>query len=260
MSIARDTASTPREKRLSKGDIRAGRWQWQNGWMCGRFARYTPRKDFAKLAGLPVDDGMPFGETIPSWNTAPGMACTLVRTQIEYQPEMVNLPWGFIAHWCEQRPARRPINAKLETAAELPIWKRVFKYRRCLVAADGWFEWREEGGKKVPYYLCYSDRRPFFLGGLWDSWNGPDGEVPTFAILTQPPVESIAHIHDRMPVIVPPEHYAAWLSKEVSDPYQVKELCLSPAHGELTAYRVSTAVNYAAANGPQLIEPVELAE
>lgn len=225
--------------------------------MCGRYARYTTRKEFAQLAGLPVEPLKPWGETIPSWNTAPGTTCTLVL-QVLGRPEadMVNFWWGFIPHWSKGRPNTRPINAKLETADQARMWRRVLRFRRCLVAADGWYEWRVEDGQKQPYFLCYRDRRPFFFAGLWDEWHGPDGVVPTFAILTQPPVPDIADIHDRMPVIIPSESYAAWLDKDVSDPAAVRDLCRPPAPNELFAYKVSRVVNRPDTDGPELIEPL----
>lgn len=224
--------------------------------MCGRYARYTSRKDFAQLAGVPLDPNMPYGETLPSWNVAPGRACALVRQPLGGQRELVNLTWGLIPHWARERPTTRPINARIETAAEKPMFRRVFRYRRCLVATDGWYEWRLEEGGKQPYFLCFADRRPFFFGGLWDERQGSDGLVPTFAILTRSPASSIAHIHDRMPVIIVPDAYDAWLDKEVSDPKQVAALCEPPAAADLIAYRVSRKVSKASADGSELVLPV----
>ena len=225
--------------------------------MCGRFARYTSRKTFAQLAGVPHDPAMPFGETLPSWNVAPGRACALVRQPLDHARELVNLTWGFIPHSAKERPAIRPINARIETVAEKPMFRRVFLYRRCLVATDGWYEWRLENGVKQPYFLCFDDRRPFFLGGLWDVWAGPQGEVPTFTILTRPPAPNIAHIHDRMPVIIAPATYEPWLDKGFDDPERVRALCDPPAPNNLIAYRVSRQVNRAAAEGPELITAIE---
>lgn len=225
--------------------------------MCGRYARFTTRKEFAKLAGLQVGELKPYGETIPGWNVAPGTACSLVRQVLgRAQADMDSIWWGFIPHWSKERPTTKPINAKLETADRLPMWRRVFRYRRCLVATDGWYEWRAEEGGKQPYFVCYRDRRPFFFGGVWDEWIGPEGDVPTFAIVTQPAMPEIAWLHDRMPVIIPPENYAAWLDKDVADSGRVTALCRPPASGELMAYKVSRAVNRPANDGPELIAPV----
>jgi putative SOS response-associated peptidase YedK len=226
--------------------------------MCGRYARYTPTREFERLAGLAIDERLEFCGPLPSWNMAPGQACPLVYHVLGWtQPTLVSLYWGFIPHWAEQRPSKRPINARLETADQLPTWKRVFRFRRCLVAADGWYEWRDEDGGKQPYFHCYRDRRPFFFAGLWDEWKGRDGTVPTFAILTEPATTAeIAAVHDRMPVIVPPQSYAAWLDKGVSDPATVKTLCQPPAPNDLVVYKVSRAVNRPDADGPELIEPL----
>lgn len=224
--------------------------------MCGRYARYTPTREFEYLAGLAVDDRQPFTGQLPSWNMAPGQACPLIYHLLGWsEPTLVSLYWGFIPHWAPERPSKRPINAKFETADQVRTWKRVFRYRRCLVAADGWYEWRTEHGKKQPYYLCFEDRRPFFFGGLWDEWAGPDGVVPTFAVLTQPPVPAIAEIHDRMPLIVPPESYGAWLDKNVSATADIMALCRPPEG--LVAYRVGTAVNRPENDWPELIAPLD---
>ncbi len=170
---------------------------------------------------------------------------------------MGNLIWGLIPHWAKERPVARPINARLETAAEKQMYKRIFRYRRCLVATDGWYEWLPTPEGKKPYFLRFTDHRPFFFGGLWNEWTGREGVVPTFTILTQAALPEIAQIHDRMPVIVTPAHFSAWLDKEVFEPADVLALCRPPEPGELQAYRVSTAVNRPDSNGSELIEPIE---
>lgn len=226
--------------------------------MCGRYAQYTSRKTFAQLAGVPLDSAMPFGETLPSWNVAPGRACALVRLKLgHHQRELVNLTWGLIPHWAKERPATRPINARIETAAEKPVFRRVFRYRRCLVAADGWYEWRLEQGAKQPYFLCFEDLRPFFFGAVWDEWQSTDGLTPTFAILTRPPTPNIVQIHDRMPVVIAPESYDAWLNKNFDDPARIAALCVPPAPNNLIAYRVSHKVSTASADGAELIIPLD---
>lgn len=224
--------------------------------MCGRFARWTPRRDFARLAGLAVDEARPFGETVPSWNIAPGRACALVRRELGRDPGLDNLTWGFIPHWATEKPSRRPINARLETAHQLPTFRRCFKFRRCLVATDGWYEWVSTPEGKQPYFHCLADRQPFFFGGMWDSWTAPEGEViQTFTILTQPAAPAIAAIHDRMPVIIHPDAYAAWLDKDVTDPAVLASLCATPQ--DLIAYPVGRQVNRADVDGPELVEPLD---
>lgn len=217
------------------------------------------RKAFAQLAGEPFDPSMPFGETLPSWNVTPGRACALVRQNLGDRPELVNLTWGLVPHWAKERPATRPINARIETVAEKPMFRRIFRYRRCLAAADGWYEWRLENGAKQPYFLCFEDRRPFFFGGLWDEWQEPDGLAPTFTILTRPPAPNIAHIHDRMPVIIASEAYDAWLDKGFDDPARIAALCKPPAPNTLIAYRVSRQVSQPETDGPELIAPLDAA-
>ena len=227
--------------------------------MCGRYTQHTSRKTFAQLAGVPLNPSMPFGETVPSWNVAPGRACALVRQKLGHQRELVNLIWGFIPHWAKERPATRPINARIETAAEKPMFRRVLRYRRCLVGTNGWYEWRLEDGAKQPYFLCIEDHRPFFFGGVWDEWQGADGLVPTFAILTRPPAPAIAQIHDRMPVIIAPGAYDAWLDKGFDDPARIAGLCEPPTPNDLIAYRVTRQVSKAGADGSELIAPLDAA-
>lgn len=226
--------------------------------MCGRYVQYTRRKTFAQLAGVPLDPDKPFGETVPGWNIAPGRACALVRQPLDRERELVNLTWGFIPHWAKERPTVRPINARSETAGEKAMFRRVFRYRRCLVAADGWYEWRMEDAIKQPYFLSFEDRRPFFFAGLWDEWQGPDGLVPTFTILTRSPAPNIAHIHDRMPVIISPDAYDPWLDKSVAEPTQIHALCDQPVATDLIAYGVSRKVSQAGADGPGLIVPLDV--
>lgn len=223
--------------------------------MCGLYARFTSRERFAELAGV-RRTGLPIGETVPSWNIAPSRACALVRCQLEHAPELVNLVWGLVPHWAKAVSQTRLINARLETAADKPMFRRVFRYRRCLVAADGWYEWRVEEGKKQPYFLCRADREPFFFAGVWDEWGEGVERLPTFAILTTDASSpNLAAIHDRQPVIVPPAAYAAWLDKAVSDPDTVRALCPPPGPGELIAYPVSPAVGRADRDGPELVLP-----
>jgi len=226
--------------------------------MCGRFVRFTPRKTFAEMAGIDVS-ALPVGETHPSWNIAPGRACTLVRHTLEAgRPVLESFLWSLIPHWSESRPTLKPINARIETAGVQPMFRRVFRYRRCLVAADGWMEWRQESAGKQPYFICRQDRRPFFFGGLYDEWRAPgvEGIIPTFTILTQDAIPSIGSIHDRMPVIVQPEHYAAWMDKGITEAVDVMALCKPPDAGELLAYRVSKAVNSPKVDKEELIMPL----
>ena len=224
--------------------------------MCGRFVRHTSVREFTKLAGL-LTDGRQAGEISPSWNIAPGRACVLVRHQLDHDSsDIVSLLWGLIPNWAKERPPTRPINARIETAADKPMFKRLVRYRRALIAADGWYEWQQTPSGKVPHFIRFKDGRPFFFGGIWDEWKGPDGiAVPTFAILTRPAIEGITEIHDRMPVIVPPHYYAAWLDKSISDPSDVLEICSldTPPSELINGYPVSGAVNKATEDGPQLI-------
>lgn len=226
--------------------------------MCGRYARFTPQATFDRLAGFNTSAESQTAPP-PSWNSAPGATCALICRELDQPPAWGNQIWGLIPHWAKQRPSARPINARLETAAEKQMYKRIFRLRRCLIAADGWYEWHATTQGKQPYYLHYQDARPFFFGGLWNEWVGPDNAMPirTFTILTQPATPDISPLHPRVPVIVPSEHYADWLNKEIWMPQDVQSLCTPPALGELCADRVSTAVNRTDGNRAEFIQPLE---
>lgn len=221
--------------------------------MCGRFARWTSRRDFAALAGLQIG-GAHVGETVPSWNITPGRACAVVRRELGRQTAIDQILWGLVPHWIESPPPRRPVNARIESVAENRYFRRCFKYRRALVAADGWYEWTDTPAGKEPWFHRLADAQPMFFGGVWDEWRDAEGKsIVTFAILTQPAVPAIAAIHDRMPVVLRPEAYEAWLDKDVTDAAAVR--ALSPPRQDVVAYRVSRRVNRSDTDGPDLVEP-----
>jgi len=150
--------------------------------------------------------------------------------------------------------------AGAESVAEKPAFKRLFESRRCLVVADGFYEWRREGkgkgAKKTPMYIRLASGRPLTFAGLWDAWKQPDGTpLKTFTILTTDASASIADIHDRMPVILSPADRARWLDREV-DPEELRELLGPYPPEELVHWEVSRVVNAPANDVPECIEPV----
>jgi putative SOS response-associated peptidase YedK len=147
------------------------------------------------------------------------------------------------------------INARSETAAQKPSFRVPFRRGRCLVPADGFFEWRNEGGRKVPFWIHMEDRGPFTLAGLWDRWEGPEGEaLETFTILTTESNELLRPIHDRMPVIVAPEARARWLDPGLS--LQELPALLRPFPARTLAVReVSTRANSPRNDDPSILDP-----
>lgn len=214
--------------------------------MCGRFARTSSKQRVAeemKVQRFAVED------LAPRYNIAPSQP---LDTIVSHHGERALGPmtWG-LAVASQGRP---PINVRSESAAVQPQTRDLFRSRRCLVVADGFYEWHQEGDARVPYYLHLRDGGPFAFAGLWTP--SPKPEAPaTCAILTCRPNEMVKRIHDRMPVILTPEGRDVWLDASRS----IDELraVLAPLPAEaMEAYEVSTYVNAARNDGPQCIEPV----
>jgi putative SOS response-associated peptidase YedK len=164
--------------------------------------------------------------------------------------------WGLLPSWVKD-PAERhhPINAKAETAAILPMFRQAYRKSRVLVPADGFYEWKALAGGKQPYLIRMRDGSPFGMAGLLEHWQGPEGEVVTFAILTTEPNPLMAEIHNRMPVIVRPEDYGLWLDPALGDADSLRPLAAPFPAQFMEAYPVSRKVGNPANEGPGLIEP-----
>lgn len=191
----------------------------------------------------------------PRYNVAPGTPIPVVRLNGEAARELSLLRWGLVPFWAEdERIGYKMINARSETAAKKPSFRDAFAKRRCLIPATGYYEWQkldETGKKKQPYHITLPDDGPFAMAGLWE--RNLKGETPrlTCTILTTVAGEDTRHIHDRMPVILSPEHYRVWLGEDAGD---VGAL-LRPKRG-LLATPVSSLVNNPRNEGPALVEPV----
>lgn len=170
------------------------------------------------------------------------------------------LVWGLIPSWAKDPSiGNRMINARVETLAEKSAFRDALRLRRCLVVADGFYEWRREGRAKQPFYIRRSDGALLAMAGLWDRWLSPDGEiVETFTVVTKPAVPPVSEIHDRMPAILVEAHHATWLDAEVSENDVLFE-ALAAASPPLVAVPVSTFVNKPANDGPECIEPIAVA-
>ncbi|MCB1056336.1 MAG: SOS response-associated peptidase, partial [Acidobacteria bacterium] len=167
--------------------------------------------------------------------------------------------WGLIPHWAKDPSiGNRLINARAETAAEKPAFRSSFSKRRCLVPADGFYEWQKTGGRKQPFYLQLKEHRPFAFAGLWARWKASEDEtVQSFTLLTTTPNEVAAKVHDRMPVILPPESYDRWLDPELHDREALEALLLPYPAEAMEAYPVSTLVNSPQNDDPRCIEPID---
>src|SRR5437867_4454934 len=222
--------------------------------MCGR---YTLKTQVERLS-----EKFQFPEIIPlkpRYNIAPSQSVAVVRLlPDDTDRTLAMLRWGLLPAWVKD-PAKvqQPINAKAETVAEKPMFREAFKRRRCLVPADGFYEWRQEGGRKQPVYICMRDGEPFAIAGLWEHWEGKDGEViGSCTILTTEPNELLAPIHNRMPVILDPKEYEQWLDPASQQGDRLKPLLLPYPHDQMTAYPVSLRVNNPRNDDRTCIEPI----
>ncbi len=217
--------------------------------MCGRYALYGPRSRSRTEA-----DYFSNLEQIPgSWNVAPGQTLPITRISKDGAIEQVTARWGLIPYWAkDEKIAYKCINARSETAATSPAFRGAYKSRRrCLVPACGFYEWHKHPAGKQPYYITSTDESLLAFAGLWDVWKKPDGEaLTTFAILTTEPNQLTRRIHDRMPVILEPEHYREWMVAE--DPRELLRPCPDDM---LQCFPVSTRVNTPRNNAPDLIAP-----
>jgi putative SOS response-associated peptidase YedK len=219
--------------------------------MCGRLALFSDPVALARHFGLAE---VPL--LAPRWNVAPRQPLCIVRhDEAGDAPLASEVAWGLLPAWADPaKPGPRPINARSESAASKPMFRDAWRHRRCLVPADGWYEWTPGVGGKDPWYFALPDGTPLGLAGLWAAWRGADGRVvESAAILTRPATPELAALHERMPALVDPADYAAWL-----DPEQPGEaLMLDPALArEVRARRVSRRVNAAQHDGPDLLEPL----
>lgn len=250
--------------------------------MCGRYASSRKPEDLAEE--FEIDRGT-VTETVteplpPDFNVAPTKEVYAVVTRPSATDEPEDAPgerqlrvlrWGLVPFWAKD-PAigSRMINARMETVDEKPAFRRAFAKRRCLIPADGYYEWypteqKTKAGKpmKQPFFIHPKDGSVLAMAGLYEIWRDPtrDDDDPqrfrwTCTVLTTSAEDSVGHIHDRMPLLVERERYAAWLDPSSSDPDGLRGLLVPAAPGRLEAYPVSTQVNSVRNNGPELVEPL----
>lgn len=219
--------------------------------MCGRFTLSQPADAIAIAFNL---DHVP--ELEPRYNIAPTQSvATVLQTSAESKPQLKLLRWGLIPSWAKD-PAigSRLINARSETVSEKPSFRTALRRRRCLIVADGFYEWQRQESKKQPYYFRLQNKQPFGFAGLWEHWRSPDGEeIDSCTIITTEANELMQSIHDRMPVILDPQDYNLWLDPTVQQPDQLQHLLHPYASDAMTSYPVSTLVNKPTNNNAELI-------
>jgi putative SOS response-associated peptidase YedK len=228
--------------------------------MCGRF-RLARSKELLEEAFGAVDGSVPV-EWSPRYNVAPGQPIVAVR-QDAARPvrELVPLRWGLIPSWAKESSiGYKMINARAETAAEKPAFRDAMKRRRCLIPADGFYEWKKEGKQKLPYCFTLSDDEIFAFAGLWERWRSPAGEpVESCTILTTEPNELAREIHDRMPVILPPDAYELWLDPGFARVDELKAMLQPYPARVMRRFRVSDRVNQVKYDDPACAAEVDAA-
>lgn len=222
--------------------------------MCGRYFLHSTADKLSALFGE-----MPMPVLEPRYNIAPSQPVPVVRQNPAGRREMVLLRWGLVPSWSKGPDSRYSmINARAETVAQKPAYRSAFRYKRCLIPADGFYEWRAAGKGKQPYVLRPRDGRPLALAGLWEHWQDADGnELESCTILVREANSQVKAVHERMPVIMTPDSYDLWLDTHAQKPQPLETLLAVQQAPELDIYPVGRAVNNPKADSAALLEPIE---
>ena len=225
--------------------------------MCGRFVGFRRIEEL--MGYFPID--VANVAATENFNVAPTQEI-LAIVRHEGQNHLEKLNWGLVPFWAKDTSiGHRMINARSETAATKPSFRTAFKSRRCLILADGFYEWAGEKGQKQPMYLTLPNGRPFAFAGLWEAWDN-QGKEPTpyrsATILTREASESVMPIHNRMPVILKPGAYQFWLDRENQDVRLLQDLMQQQIYTKLKSIPVSKQVNSVKVNRPGNIRPVDI--
>jgi putative SOS response-associated peptidase YedK len=252
--------------------------------MCGRYASSRRPEDLVEEFEI---DKVEVKETLAAdYNVAPTKQVYAVLQRprdteeaggdrASGERQLRTVKWGLVPFWAKDPSiGNKMINARMETVHEKPAFRRAFAARRCLLPADGYYEWyateqKTKAGKplKQPFFIHPADGSVMAMAGLYEIWRDPtrDEDDPqrfqwTCTVLTTTAEDSVGHIHDRMPLLVEPDRYAAWLDPSHSDVDELKKLLVPAAPGRLEAYPVSTQVNSVRNNGPELLDPLDAVE
>jgi len=224
--------------------------------MCGRFVITSPPAALRQAFGYVEQPNFP-----PRYNVAPTQPVPVVILE-NGDRHFRLMRWGFIPAWTKDpRKTSLMINARSETVQDKPAFKNAIKRRRCLVPADGYYEWQDAGGRRRPYFIYRRDGRPVGFAALAETWVGPNGEeMDSVAIVTAPASPDLAVLHHRVPVTISPEDFERWLDCRADNAESVMALLPGPRAGEFAWHQVSRRVNHAASDDAQLILPITDAE
>ncbi len=223
--------------------------------MCGRYAFFSPAEAVRRLFAL---DAVP--ELRPRYNIAPTQDVAAVRVTPAGGRTLVLLHWGLVPRWARERAiGNRMINARAETLAVKPAFRDAFRHRRCLVLADGWYEWQAAPGGRQPWFIRARDAGPMALAGLWERWTDPADGAPleSCTLVTTDATAPLRRIHDRMPVVLPEEHWPRWLDPGFADAAALGSMLGAGDPARFEAWPVSRAVNSPRNEGAELVEPLD---
>ncbi|GAC1546716.1 MAG: SOS response-associated peptidase [Herpetosiphon sp.] len=221
--------------------------------MCGRYTLKSSPQAIADHFMLPEVPTL-----APHFNIAPSVDVPVVLAAEHQERSLHFLRWGFIPAWADDAAiGNRMINARSETVASSPAFRNAFRSRRCLVIADGFYEWQKSGTVKQPFHYRMSDGLPFAFAGLWEEWKRGDGpSIVSCTIVTTEANEVVRPVHNRMPVILPPEHYDRWLGHEKIDVAGLSALLQPYASESMTGYPVTPLVNNPRNDAPECVQPL----
>ncbi len=219
--------------------------------MCGRFSLFAPAEQLQAIFHISNMSDLPYA---PRYNIAPSQdVLTVIYDGRERRGGF--LRWGLIPSWLKSPKSKYTmINARAETVNEKPSFKRLLANRRCLIIADGFYEWKKKNGTKQPYRITMKNQRPFAFAGLWDRWEGENQILTTCTIITTAANDVVQPIHERMPMILTEEQQAIWLNPSIQDPYVLKENLQPHPPEKMTAYKVSALVNSPKNDMPEIIQ------
>ncbi len=220
--------------------------------MCGRYALYAdPETLVARFDLWRTPD------LRPRYNIAPSQEIPAIRRSREGRRELTLLRWGLVPHWATETSGHSMINARAETVATKPAFRGAFRWRRCLIPADGFYEWKKAGRIRQPYFIRPKDGLPLAFAGLWEEWRSPDGQaIGSCAIIVTRANALLQPIHDRMPVILEPHAYGPWLSTDLTDTEDLTQLLVPFPPENMKAYPVDRWVNNPRNEGAACVGPV----
>jgi putative SOS response-associated peptidase YedK len=221
--------------------------------VCGRFTQQRPTAELAAL----FDAEPPPAELLPTYNLAPTDEAAVIVERGDRRAIRA-YRWGLIPSWAkDEKIASKLFNARAETLATSGAFRESFRRRRCIVPADGFYEWQRSGGARQPFLIHRADGAPLALAGLWSGWHHPETDqvIRTFTIVTTAANGTLSAVHNRMPVVLEQKHWSRWLDPTREDTEELNGLLVPAPDDELVLYPVKPLVNNVRNNGPELIEP-----